>query len=137
MFEKENEKKKTGCAFIMIVTFFLCNILIIILIIHSNIMRRKEQYSLDMQYEVKTVEPKLESPYWVANKATGLYAKAEKYSNILKILSAGDIVIVPNGNSKLSCRQVKDEAYDEEFCLVQVFPDGEIGWVLIKRFDSH
>jgi len=32
---------------------------------------------------------------------------------------------------------VKDEAYDEEFCLVQVFPGGEIGWVLIKRFDSH
>jgi len=100
-------------------------------------MRRKEQHLLDMQYEIKTVEPKLESPYWVTNKATGLYAKAEMHSNILKILSAGDIVIIPNGNSKLICRRVKDDAYDEEYCLVQVFPDGEIGWVLIKRFNER
>ena len=125
----EKSKKKNSLIFVVASIFFIVIFIVFTVMLVSGLKERSTE---------STTEPlKPKSPYWVARKSTGLYAKAEMDSDLTEILSVGDIVVIPDGKASLTCTQVIDIEFDEELCYVQVYPNGELGWVMIKWFNKR
>ena len=80
---------------------------------------------------IKPTEQTVFSRYYIVTKSTGLYEKLDFDSEQIGVLSVGDKLFIPGGNTSPECKTISEPGMTAQFCYLRSEDKGS-GWVLSK-----
>lgn len=80
---------------------------------------------------IKPTKQTVFSRYYVVTKSTGLYEKLDFDSEQIGILSVGDKLFIPGGNTTPECKTISEDGITMNLCYLRSEDKGS-GWVLSK-----